>query len=116
MPPSPKQIRYRAQQKARYVLMGKDGSKTFGEKRAPEIMHSLEQTSGPMSLEELTEAREDAIRVMVLRLPEMKPSEVISAVGVIEGEIAARKSKSAPQDREAEVSREEMIARIQGRT
>ena len=64
-------------------------------------------------MEELIGARNKAIHVMIRRFHEMKPQEVIAAVGVLEGEMAARKVNSQGEPETKKKTREEMIRLVQ---
>ena len=75
---------------------------------------AIREMDRPLTIEEMEKARNKFLRTMIQRSHEMKPQEVIAAVGVLDGEIAARKVSDEPNSESKKPTREEMIRQVQG--
>lgn len=69
----------------------------------------------PLTLQELEAARNKALRGMLRRIFEMKPSELMEAVELLDGEISAKKvTNSSEGEKTVQATRQEMIEKLQG--
>lgn len=68
----------------------------------------------PIGMAELENSRNRGLRQMMRRLHEMKPAELISAVEMLDGEIAAQRAAGGGSADEIKPTREEMLAKLSG--
>lgn len=74
----------------------------------------IRQDQLPMSIMELEHARNKALREMTRRLYMMKPQEVIAAVSVLDGELAARRVINEDKPAQIKKTRDEILREMQG--